>query len=81
MYRKEGAKQGGELDLGGVDNTHYTGELYYEEVIEQEYWKIEMDSWVNDCQYDVISIEIIMDHVTTCCAVYYYYYNRILSFL
>lgn len=44
VYRKEGAKQGGELDLGGVDNTHYTGELYYEEVIEQEYWKIEMDS-------------------------------------
>ena len=44
IYRKEGAKQGGELDLGGVDNTHYTGELYYEEVIEQKYWMIEMDS-------------------------------------
>lgn len=44
LDRKEGAKTGGELDLGGVDSTHYTGEIYYEEVIQEEYWMIEMDS-------------------------------------
>ena len=43
-YRKEGTKHGGELDLGGVDSTHYTGNIYYEEVVQKAYWAIEMDS-------------------------------------
>lgn len=43
-FRKEGAKDGGELDLGGVDTTHYTGDIYYEQVIQQAYYRIEMDS-------------------------------------
>ena len=42
--RKEGTKHGGELDLGAVDSTHYTGQIYYEQVIQKAYWEIEMDS-------------------------------------
>ena len=43
-YRKEGTKHGGELDLGGIDSTHYTGNIYYEEVVQKAYWALEMDS-------------------------------------
>ena len=42
--RKEGTKNGGELDLGGVDSTHYTGQIYYEPVVQQAYWQIEINS-------------------------------------
>ncbi|XP_065910090.1 lysosomal aspartic protease-like [Dysidea avara] len=37
-------KEGGELDLGGVDPTHYQGDIFYERVTKQGYWQFNMAS-------------------------------------
>jgi len=37
-------KEGGELDLGGVDPTHYQGDIFYERVTKQGYWQFNVAS-------------------------------------
>ncbi|CEG43951.1 RxLR-like protein [Plasmopara halstedii] len=39
-----GDKKDGELILGGVDQSHYTGELTYVDVISATYWTVQLDA-------------------------------------
>jgi hypothetical protein len=39
---QDGAK--GELDLGGIDSSKYTGELFYQPLSSKTYWEIQLDS-------------------------------------
>ena len=39
--RDPSGRLGGELDLGGVDSTHYTGIVHYVPVKSDTYWLIE----------------------------------------
>ena len=44
-YRNATAKKGGELDLGGLDPTHYQGNIFYTPVTTKDtYWEIEVQS-------------------------------------
>lgn len=42
MVRKDEGLDG-ELTLGGLDPSHYTGDITYTPVTEQAYWKIKID--------------------------------------
>lgn len=44
LNRKEGAKLGGEMTLGGLDPTHYTGDISYVPLTNETYWEFKMDS-------------------------------------
>eukprot|EP00009_Paramoeba_aestuarina_P008029 CAMPEP_0201520764 /NCGR_PEP_ID=MMETSP0161_2-20130828/12494_1 /ASSEMBLY_ACC=CAM_ASM_000251 /TAXON_ID=180227 /ORGANISM="Neoparamoeba aestuarina, Strain SoJaBio B1-5/56/2" /LENGTH=364 /DNA_ID=CAMNT_0047919243 /DNA_START=101 /DNA_END=1195 /DNA_ORIENTATION=- len=43
LSKDENAKVGGELILGGVDHSKYTGEITYAAVFSETYWSIHMD--------------------------------------
>jgi len=38
------SKDGGELILGGYDESKFEGDLHYHDVVEEKYWTIQMDS-------------------------------------
>ena len=42
--RDPSAKKGGELDFGGLDPTHYQGNIIYTPVTKDGYWQIEVNS-------------------------------------
>jgi phytepsin len=43
LNRKEGKKLGGEMTLGGIDKSHYTGEISYVPLTNETYWEFKMD--------------------------------------
>ena len=44
LYRKsDQSKDGGELTLGGYDESKFEGDLHYHDVVEENYWTIQMD--------------------------------------
>jgi len=44
LNRNAGEGAGGELDLGGIDSSHYTGSITYVPLANETYWYFEMDS-------------------------------------
>ena len=42
--RNPDAKKGGELDFGGLDPTHYSGNIFYTPVTKDGYWQIRLES-------------------------------------
>ena len=36
--------EGGEIDIGGVDPSHYQGDIFFTPVIKKGYWQIRVDS-------------------------------------
>jgi len=42
--KSDQSKDGGELTLGGYDESKFEGDLHYHDVIEQKWWTIQMDS-------------------------------------
>lgn len=42
--------QSGEVIFGGVDNSLYSGQIYWTPVTEQIYWQIAIDGWVSGNQ-------------------------------
>ena len=42
LARKSGG-QGGEMDLGGIDQSHYTGSIHYVPLVNTTYWEFELD--------------------------------------
>ena len=43
LLRTPGAKEGGELLLGGTDPSHYSGNFTYVDLTQQTYWQFKMD--------------------------------------
>lgn len=43
FYLSEESGQDGELDFGGIDANHYTGDITYVPVSQQSYWELQMD--------------------------------------
>ena len=41
--RDPDAKKGGELDFGGLDPTHYSGDIFYTPVTKDGYWQIHLN--------------------------------------
>lgn len=44
LNRNESAKIGGEMTLGGIDSSHYTGDIHYVPLSNETYWEFHMDS-------------------------------------
>jgi len=40
----ESKTEGGEIDIGGVDPSHYQGDIFFTPVIKKGYWQIQVDS-------------------------------------
>ena len=47
VIRDPDAKKGGELDFGGLDPTHYTGQIFYTPVTKDGYWQIHLAGLVS----------------------------------
>jgi len=45
-YLQEAYNSDGELLLGGIDSSHYTGEIYYTPIVEREWYVIELSGGV-----------------------------------
>lgn len=44
LNRNESGSTGGEMTLGGLDPSHYTGDLFYVPLANQTYWNFKMDA-------------------------------------
>ena len=44
-FRDEASQTGGELFLGGMDPSHYSGEPVCVPLTEENYWKIKIDGY------------------------------------
>ncbi|XP_029013049.1 pepsin A-like [Betta splendens] len=44
VYLSSNSEQGSEVVFGGVDNTHYTGQITWIPLTSETYWQIQMDS-------------------------------------
>lgn len=45
VFAMYATKEGGEIDLGGIDKTRIQGDITYSNIIEEGYWKIQMDKF------------------------------------
>jgi hypothetical protein len=45
IFAMYATKEGGEIDLGGIDRTRIKGDITYSNIIEEGYWKIKMDGF------------------------------------
>lgn len=48
LNRDQSSSIGGSLDLGGIDDSHYTGDIVYHDVVMEKYWTLEMGSVAYD---------------------------------
>jgi len=48
LNRDQSSSIGGSLDLGGIDDSHYTGEIVYHDVVMEKYWTLELASVAYD---------------------------------
>ncbi|TKR67647.1 hypothetical protein L596_023767 [Steinernema carpocapsae] len=42
LDRGENGKKGGEMTLCGIDNSHYTGEIAWEKLTKEDYWRLNL---------------------------------------
>ncbi|KAG2181000.1 hypothetical protein INT43_008582 [Umbelopsis isabellina] len=45
VFAMYATKEGGEIDLGGIDKSRIQGDITYSNIIEEGYWKIQMDKF------------------------------------
>ncbi|CBY30450.1 unnamed protein product [Oikopleura dioica] len=75
LNRTANAEDGGELTIGGVDNSRFTGDFSWNEVTRQAYWQIKMDNFevqgkgVSACGGNENGCQVIVDSGTSLLAV------------
>merc|ERR1711970_394004 len=75
LNRTPNAEDGGELSIGGVDESRYTGDFNWNDVTRQAYWQIKMDKFevegknVTACDGTDAGCQVIVDSGTSLLAV------------